>query len=100
MYAIIRYPADEKPGQPSPMVSIDDYCKMDDAQREAYCRDTATVWERETLAEIKDCLKQTSENPHCLSVEWMKGRRAILATRTDGRKFIFAIVRKRKGGRG
>ena len=94
MYAVIRYPADEMPGIPSEIVSVDNYCKMNKEQREDYCRSTATIWERDTFAEIRDCLKQTSKNPHCQAVEWMKGRRAILATRTDGRKFIFAIIRK------
>lgn len=94
MYAIIRYPANEKPGTPEPILPVNDFLRMDKEQKEAFCKSTATIYERETFAEIKDCLEETARNPYCISAEWRQGRRSLVATRADGRQFIFAIVKK------
>ena len=93
-YKIIRYPAGTKPGEPIPAVSVDDYCKMKGVKLEEYVRATATIYERGTYKEIRECLDRIAENPHCIETEWGRGRRSLIATRYDGRKFVFAIVRK------
>ena len=40
MYAIIRYPANEKPGTPEPILPVNDFLRMDKEQKEAFCKST------------------------------------------------------------
>ena len=54
----------------------------------------AVIYERKTYAEIRPLLDKLTENPHCQEVVWKKGRRGLIAKRTDGKLFEFDIVRK------
>ena len=95
MYQIIRTPIEGATGKAVPMPDIDDYRKIQEEGRlEELNAKRVIIYERKSFGEIKECLQKLSENPHAVTVEWGKGRRAINATRADGRQFRFRIVKK------
>lgn len=95
MYQIIRTPIEGATGKAVPLPDIDDYRKIQEEGRlEELNAKRVIIYERQTLDEIKDCLQKIADNPHAVTVEWDKGRRAINAARADGRQFRFRIVKK------
>ena len=96
MYQIIRYPMGIATDMEIDLtkMSITDGCQKQVELQKAGHELLAVIWERKTLAEIKPLLAGLENNPHCAAVTWKKGRRGLIAKRTDGKLFEFDIVKK------